>query len=197
MSLQRRSPGSLLSDCCGDRQGRVSRARACLGAQIPLGGSFPLGQHRVLLSGYCRKNFPPVDEQPVVNNHHRHSQHFPLLPNLPRFYPAVVYRLVKISSLPVSLQGATWSCSEHRLRRVSWDRGIPLPLPALPAAPTAPAPAAGCERLSSGSAPGHTAEHLGSCSGSCFHFSSFSDKGGMSILHWPFCLTGNPDHTGT
>lgn len=116
----------------------MSRARVCPGLpgclsfSMPRGefsftleGSFPLHQHQVSLSGYCRKNFPPIDEQPV-NNHHDHSQHFPLLPNLPCFYPAV-YGLLKISSLPVFLQGATWSCSEHHLPRglkfslrVSW-----------------------------------------------------------------------------
>jgi len=84
--------------------------------EYPRGGSFSLYQHCVLLLGYCRKDFPPLDEQPVVNNHHHHSQHFPLLPNLPCFYAAVAYRLVKISSLPVffrELGGADLSITVH------------------------------------------------------------------------------------
>lgn len=151
------------------------------------------------MSGHCRKNFPPVGEQPVVNNHHDCNQHFPLLPNLPWFYPAVVYRLLKISSLPDLLQGATWSCSEHCLQS-----GLMFPSPRVlgqrhpaPSASVTPSPGCPREELSPGSARGHPIQQLGSCSGSCFHFSPFSNKAGMSIFHCPFCLTGDPDNTGT
>lgn len=139
-------PGPLLGIA---RKGEQSQGLPGCSSLNTLRWSFSLDQHCVLLSGYCRKSFPPVDEQPVVNNHHHHSHHFPLLPNLPWFHPAVVYGLLKISSLPVLLQGAKWSSFEHHL-----PYGLMFPSPydlgqryPVPSASITPSPGCLCFHL--------------------------------------------------